>query len=342
MTLLFAGGNGEKRKEQTSHAMKESGGKKLHVPQKKPTDSENTMTTSLFRRRLSRHCRIPREIHCGPSPPPTGIQNNRAFSGSSRAETQEPTVDQKQKLSKQIEESPFSACVNLLESDCYEDQRIGVELLVVLVNRELVNSKREGSIAESLIFEKEDDDDDLSKRLRAVFRTFFYHQDTFYSDTQRPRVGKERTSGRKKDTETEGSDSTDDTSSFCSDLSNSTGRRCRPSFKIPALRAFVSCLELVARSATTQTLDLSHGFWQDMLAYLTESLEAINIEKIETALCVKGFRLLRTIDPQTLDPFLKESVLPFVSNAKEYGRSGGDKMLVRECDRFLKTASFPQ
>ena len=76
-----------------------------------------------------------------------------------------------------------------------------------------------------------------------------------------------------------------------------------------------------------------------MLAYLTESLEVINIERVETALCVKGIRLLKSIDSQTMDPYVRDSVLPLVPNIKDYGRSSGDKMLVRECGRLMKSMS---
>jgi hypothetical protein len=232
-----------------------------------------------------------------------------------------------------------------------------MERLLVLVNRELVNSKRDGSIAEYLIFEPSSnynhdtigDDNQLSKRLRTIFPTFFYdeqylqQQGEITTSVDRPfgrdpLVHSTKKNTEKKDTVTEGSESTDENSSLYSDLSDATGRYYRPSLKLPALRIFVSSLELLSNTKNSSDcpLDLSDWFSKSMLAYLTESLEVINIERVETALCVKAIRLLRSIDPNAMDMLVRDSVLPFVTNIKDYGRSCGDKMLLRECDRLIK------
>jgi hypothetical protein len=278
--------------------------------------------------------------------------------------------------------NPLANCVHLLESERYDDNRLGMEQLVILVNRELVNSQKTNSIAGALIFETDvdgttDNDCDesgngsLSKRLRAIFPTFFYdeqYQQQYWvqqgettTSVDRPTTPRReplqqqqhpqnknkiiKNKGGKDTVISEGSESTDDSNSLYSDLSNSTGRRHRPSLKLPALRVLVSSLELLSRtkrtvsSSSSDVIDLSDWFWKTMVAYLTESLEVFNIERVETALCVKVIRLLKSIDSQTMDPFIRNSVIPFITNIKDYGRSSGDKMLVRECDRLMKSMS---
>lgn len=76
-----------------------------------------------------------------------------------------------------------------------------------------------------------------------------------------------------------------------------------------------------------------------MLPYMVNSSDEANMERIEGALCVKGFRLLLKLDRENVGMFLTKSVLPLIPTAKEYGRVEGDKMLVRECDRLLLACS---
>jgi hypothetical protein len=66
---------------------------------------------------------------------------------------------------------------------------------------------------------------------------------------------------------------------------------------------------------------------------------------------VKGIRLLQRIEPNMMRPYIRYSLLPYISNAKEIfvddrkqSKSPstcnmGDKILVRECERLLKEAT---
>jgi hypothetical protein len=277
-----------------------------------------------FRRRPTRP-RIPLVIHC--EEPSSKVSSYPA----SKSNHQSPTAFSKKSSdgehTRPIKEHPTLCCLKLLESNCYEDNRVGIEQLVLVVNKELVNSKKKGSVAESLIFHAEQDQ--FSIRIRAVFPSFF--TDEFLYRKGSSSQGKLKSV---KESDTQESQSTDETS-FYSDLSDHTGKKYRRSLKLPALRVFISCLELVSRQRRHKSVDLSHSFWNCILTYMVDSLEEANIERIECALCVKGFRLLIKLDPDSFLPYVKGTALSLIQSAKAYGQAEGDKMLVRECDRFL-------
>jgi len=127
-------------------------------------------------------------------------------------------------------------------------------------------------------------------------------------------------------------------------------------------------------SPSFPSIDLLDDFWRSMLTYMTDCLQELVVEtgnnnstlpsaekskpstatrengsittpcSIEAALVVKGYRLLHRLQPRLMGPYVRYSLLPFVSNAHEFGkqrqgtrRSAGDKMLVRECERLLKS-----
>jgi hypothetical protein len=282
-----------------------------------PDDVERAM----FRKRISRP-RIPLVIKCGQSnSPPSSplVQKKKSPIKFRRGRQSHDDTD------------PKYECLRLLESDLYEDNRMGIEQLMVIANRELVNSKTEGSIAEALIHPS-DEDDDFAKRIRAVFPTFF--TDSFLHKSFRRNKKFVKNNNTIKDSETQESGSTDETSLY-SDLSNSTGKRYRRSMKLPALRVLVSSLELTSRKRSRKPLDVTDGFWRCMLAYMTESLEVVHLDRVESSLCVKGLRLLHRADPVGFNSKMKDSIMPLVEQAQDHGRLDGEKMLIRECDRFL-------
>jgi hypothetical protein len=280
---------------------------------------------AMFRRRLNRP-RIPLVIHCE--------ESSKTSLSPVVEKKKSPSILPKRKKDKQglqwTEEEASLACLKLLESDCYADNRVGMEQLMVIVNRELVNSKQKNSVAEALLYPAEEDE--FSCRLRVVFPSFF--KDEFLSRKN----SSQRHLLTKKDNETQESESTDETS-FYSDLSDTTGKRYRRSLKLPALRVLISCLELVSRKPERKSLDISERFWHCILAYMVSSLEESNIERLECALCVKGLRLLSKSGSPAFEPYSSDFVSKMIVTTKEYGLETGDKILVRECDRFLKLSS---
>jgi hypothetical protein len=281
---------------------------------------------AMFRRRTHQP-RIPLVVHC--EEPCAKLSSYPAIE-KHKTSTGFANISINEEQTNKLKEYP-TQCLKLLESDCYEDNRAGIERLVIVVNQELVNSKKKGSVAESLIFHAEQDQ--FSTRIRAIFPSFFTDEFLFRKGSSIQRQLK-----TKKESETQESQSTDETSLY-SDLSDDTRKRHRRSLKLPALRVFISCLELASRQRRKKSVDLSHSFWKCILTYMVDSLEEANIERIECALCVKGFRLLIKLDPESFAPYVKAAVCSMIKSAKAYGLAEGDKMLVRECDRFLAASS---
>jgi hypothetical protein len=127
--------------------------------------------------------------------------------------------------------------------------------------------------------------------------------------------------------------------------------------------------------SSSSSIDILGKFWKAMLAYMTECLQelvlhddeqqpgstgtkstsntststsTISNDIIEASLVVKGIRLLQIIEPTMMRPYVRYSLLPYISNAKEIfdGQQStsttccmGDKILVRECERLLKEAT---
>eukprot|EP00534_Pseudo-nitzschia_fraudulenta_P004338 CAMPEP_0201122720 /NCGR_PEP_ID=MMETSP0850-20130426/6285_1 /ASSEMBLY_ACC=CAM_ASM_000622 /TAXON_ID=183588 /ORGANISM="Pseudo-nitzschia fraudulenta, Strain WWA7" /LENGTH=452 /DNA_ID=CAMNT_0047389465 /DNA_START=252 /DNA_END=1610 /DNA_ORIENTATION=- len=328
-------------------------------------------------------------------------------------------------------------CLELLESERFDDNCVGMEHLVSITNHELVNSstflvdnndKDDGStltssIAYSLVYcNNNKHNEDLSKRLRAVFPSFLC-ESNHNSRTRRNRYG---CKGDASETDNESSlsfSSSSLSSSYYSrrdmvghqDHQGSADYYDQPrtSLKLPALRILVSSLELVTRtsslsspisspsssSSSHRSMNLLDGFWSSLLAYMTECLQDLvgiasaeyrqdcelqrtitqrnsNYQyqyhhnrhndiigspasslSIEAALVVKGVRLLHRLQPEFMSPYVRYSLLPFVSNARDFGMEQqqqqqqkghhrrqnsyssrtGDKMLVRECERLLKS-----
>ena len=268
-------------------------------------------------------------------------------------------------------------CLALLESDWFDDNFVGMEQLVAMANHELVNSSKflvpgsdtnhgesippllSSTLAYSLVCNCKSNSvlgETFSARLRAIFPTFLCDGIAGRNDEDRDQ----------NDYSSESS-----TSSFsCSCQENENedcNRQNHVSLKLPALRIIVSSLELVLRMTPTPRLDHSYSngrfpsidlldeFWRFTLAYMTDCLQAFSLNvgngtdtpsrcnKVEAALVVKGFRLLYKLQPQKMGPYVRFSLLPFVSNACELSKqrqgtkhSAGDVMVVRECERLLK------
>jgi len=336
-----------------------------------------------------------------------------------------------QEYERQLDFHNKCICLELLESERFDDNCVGMEHFVSMANNELVNSSRfmvsescdnkgsmnknnggsllSSSIAYSLVCNTTNNWQ-FSKRLRAVFPTFLWehrHKTSYRSRTLRCNNGIENENSDTDSTTSLSSSSS--LSSSCSSCTDTSSRMIvhrdgdsKASLKLPALRILLSSLELLSRTRTLShrpssssvpsahhPIDLLDSFWRLVLAYMTECLRdlvrAVPIKgaveelpttadlnrsktthhyndkdatagtppscSIEAALVMKGFRLLHKLQPEIMSPYVRYSLLPFVSNAREFGfeqqqlqlqqrkhqrRPSGDKMLVRECERLLR------
>lgn len=272
-----------------------------------------------------------------------------------------------------------NVCLELLESERFDDNCVGMEHLLSLINRELVNSSSFASsdttfVAYSLICDNgyQQNGGEFSRRLREVFPSFLVEVNR----------KKQYAKGDSFDTESTASLSSSSNSSSSSSTTRSEHMDGsehavfdKTSLKLPALQILASSLQLVTRtrrisrrqSSYSISMDMGDTFWRQILTYMTACLQDFVVQpggkdshseespqngSIEAALVVKGLRLLCKLQPEVMNSYVRYSLLPFVSSALEFGseqqqqtkqtrghhrRLSGDKMLVKECERLLRS-----
>ena len=166
-----------------------------------------------------------------------------------------------------------------------------------------------------------------------------------------------------------------------SSSSPTTMKLRRKMLKLPALRVLVSSLELATRNrrqrvSSSSSLGLTDcHFWKCILSGLVICIEGMDINNnsstttatnsnegpssissstccMEAFLAVKAVRLLHGLDRQCMEPFIRYSLLPYISNSqhqekgenitgrRKHLQRPGEKMLNRECDKLLKVLSL--
>lgn len=219
-------------------------------------------------------------------------------------------------------------CLDLLDIDIVSNtSRYAMEQLVKLANAELVNSKKNGSVAQALICEN-GSSRTASKRLRRIFLACFHkvsvrdllNDDGFFSQC---------------------SDESD--MSSLSSTSDAFGRSAVvPDFgelRLPALQILISSLNLISVTAESRPndVDLTGTFWVSILGSLAEIIERIcSSSRVESTLAIKIIRLLHGMQPKIMDPYIRYSVLPYLLHALEFGAEEKDHILVRETEKLLK------
>jgi hypothetical protein len=212
----------------------------------------------------------------------------------------------------------IDVCLELMESGLYEDNRYGMERLVKLVNSELVNSKKRGSIAHALVCGASNYIE--ADRLRTVFLTYFC--ETGVSGESRVEEEEEKA---------------EDSSTY-SDLEEAAGRHMGE-LKKPALRVLASTLQLIANLERMKenNIDISSNFWRHVLASMAGMTEVVGARRVEVTLSIKCLRLLLQMEPTTMSPYIRYTILPYVLHAKEFGVSKGDRILARESEKLLNS-----
>ena len=189
------------------------------------------------------------------------------------------------------EEDNFGYMLKLLESEFYNDNRDGMYQLMQRANTELVDSSRhDDSIAQNLLLP-----DDVPPGRHAA--------------------GKEQIINTK------------DGSGGGRVYKLATAARLRfvflrliatESLRLPALRVLVSTLELVQKTSRGEkssyydTIDYSSQFWRQILITITKNLENKDIHRLEAALSIKCLRLLYTMNPSVIGPYVRYTLLPYI------------------------------
>jgi hypothetical protein len=106
----------------------------------------------------------------------------------------------------------------------------------------------------------------------------------------------------------------------------------------PALRVIINCLEQISSEKNDlKTIDFSSKFWKTIVSTLFHNIEMGHSADI-SGYSLKCFRLLQTIEPDTVTPLLQHYLLPFLVNLKEYGELHNYPMIQDETTRLLKRA----
>jgi hypothetical protein len=107
--------------------------------------------------------------------------------------------------------------------------------------------------------------------------------------------------------------------------------------RLPALRVLASSIELIISLERTKPCDVnfSSRFWRATLETFANNLEDEEVERIEATLSIKCLRLLQTIDPPTINPFIRYSMLPYILNAHHLATIERDRVLQRESTKLL-------
>ena len=193
-----------------------------------------------------------------------------------------------------------------------------MERLIAIVNSDLVNSKGIESVALALVCGA--GTHKYADRLRRTYLTYLCDGDCSLN------------------AENDFSDLSDDSDcSRCSDDQIESSGRHMGALKLPAIRILVSSLELFSSvsNETNQKIDVTSTFWKHAIESMARMLESVNTKKVEVALSIKAIRILAKLEPQVILPMVRSSLLPFIANAKEFGRSNNCRILERESEKLL-------
>jgi hypothetical protein len=106
--------------------------------------------------------------------------------------------------------------------------------------------------------------------------------------------------------------------------------------RLPALRVLASSIELIiSLERTPCKVNFSTRFWRATFETFANILEDEEVERIEATLSIKCLRLLQTIDPTTINPFIRYSMLPYILNAHHIATIERDRVLQRESTKLL-------
>lgn len=84
----------------------------------------------------------------------------------------------------------------------------------------------------------------------------------------------------------------------------------------------------------TRSIDFRSQFWQPMNNTLLDNMESNYTEGI-TTMTLSCLRLLHTLEPIVVKPFLKHLLLPYISYLREYGHRHELPIMQREASRLL-------
>jgi len=216
--------------------------------------------------------------------------------------------------------SELDLCLGCLQSCCVEDNQFGMERLVRIVNAQLVDSTKEGSLAVILITGQggsSKSSSEPSHKLQAL-------QNAYISYFPQEPPPQEACSAHNNPNKKE-SDSTSDYS-FLSHGQN------KSSLRLPALQVLLSSLRHVITHKLILPIDTSSIFWTSVPLALTKIIQDKDSSPIEALLALQSLEWMRNLSPEVVHNCCSLSILRQALHEATVQRQ---KLLIRE----LKNAS---
>lgn len=195
-------------------------------------------------------------------------------------------------------------CLELLESDKKDENRLGVESLLILTDLSKVTREDAEEVARAVIY----NEGELATRLLNSFVAFF------------------NVDVDKRFDEPDWSFADCSNSDDASLLEFSQGSEFGDTHLL-ALKVLTNCLQVIAcheqdyLSNEITSLDLASPFWREIMDALVLNLHESSHRPQEAALSAKCMRILECLEPGILTPFLESVVAPLLVHAHEFGKA---------------------
>jgi hypothetical protein len=192
-------------------------------------------------------------------------------------------------------------CVELLESEKKDENRLGIESLLGLTDPSKVCRKDAEEVARALLY----NEGKLASRLRNSFKAF---------------LGEEPAANL--DWSLQDFDRSDDDSLMEFSQSYTVGNT-----HLLALKVLANCLDLIAcheqdyLSNEATLIHLGSPFWHKILNVLVFNLRESSHRPQEAALSAKCIRILECLEPEVLAQFIADIVVPLLKSAHEFGKA---------------------
>jgi len=83
-----------------------------------------------------------------------------------------------------------------------------------------------------------------------------------------------------------------------------------------------------------RSINFASPFWQRLTRTLVDNMESNYTERV-TTMTLSCFRLLHTLEPVLVKPFLNQLLLPYISHLRDYGSRKGLPIIRREASKLL-------
>ena len=221
---------------------------------------------------------------------------------------------------KRIPSKPkFESCLDLLSSADIDQNRVGMQRLIMLTRNigDLRSNRAVGQASLAIVYGGENENS-IEEQIRRVFIPFFSDLEVIEED---PSVSPYDGLVSKMDEEAP------------------KGKKGGALHSL-ALRVIVNALQRISWVAEEgddyyTPLDLSDPCWRQIVSTLMSNIELNHTAEI-SAHSMKCLRLLHTLEPATIEPLLCYTLLPYLVHLHGFGKLHRDPLVEFEATRLLK------